>query len=103
LQTERIQPADGEVALRLAEQQPPELAVMDIGLPGMSGHELAAEFRRRDALRAVPLIALSGYGQARDRATALASGFDEHLVKPADADLLAATIDRLIRAAAAAR
>ncbi|MES2990744.1 MAG: ATP-binding protein [Pseudomonadota bacterium] len=91
-----VEAADGEQALRLATLDPPDLAVMDLGLPGLSGFEVATEFRRRDALRGVPLIALSGYGQARDREAALASGFDEHLAKPADATVLRATIERLI-------
>ncbi|KQW38009.1 ATP-binding protein [Rhizobacter sp. Root404] len=98
-----VEAADGEAAIRLAQRQPPELAVMDLGLPGMSGFELAAAFRRTPELRDVPLIALSGYGQARDRAAALASGFDEHLVKPADATVLANTIERLIRSATGRR
>ena len=97
---EVVEAADGEQAIRLAMLAPPELGVMDLGLPGLSGYEVAAAFRRSERLRDVPLIALSGYGQARDREAALAAGFDEHLVKPAEPQTLFDAIERLARRAA---
>jgi PAS domain S-box-containing protein len=75
---------DGPQALAVIGEFIPDVAVLDIGLPGMDGYELAAQLRR--ALPAVPvrLIALSGYGQASDRARSQAAGFDGHLVKPVE-------------------
>jgi CheY-like chemotaxis protein len=58
----------------------PEVAVLDIGLPGMDGYQLAA--RLRQVCPECRLIALTGYGQTKDREQALSAGFSEHLVKP---------------------
>jgi len=60
----------------------PDLCVLDIGLPEFDGYELAARLRAMPGLRSMPLVALSGYGQAQDREKALAAGFDRHVVKP---------------------
>ena len=62
----------------------PDVALLDIGLPGMSGYELARRIRALPGLERVRLIALTGYGQAEDKAQARSAGFDDHLVKPAD-------------------
>jgi CheY-like chemotaxis protein/two-component sensor histidine kinase len=71
----------------------PDVVLLDIGLPGMSGYDVASELRR--TLETPPtLIAITGYGQASDRQRAIAAGFDEHLVKPVDAALLQAFLDR---------
>ncbi|HWE27989.1 MAG TPA: response regulator [Polyangia bacterium] len=64
----------------------PEVAVLDIGLPGMDGYELAG--RVKSAAPACRLVALTGYGQASDVRRAKAAGFDVHLVKPADLENL---------------
>jgi len=61
----------------------PDVAVIDIGLPGMDGYELARRIRSGPAGRDVTLIALTGYGFPEDRARSHAAGFDRHLVKPA--------------------
>jgi signal transduction histidine kinase len=74
---------DATSALGLIDQCEPDLAVLDIGLPGMDGYELAREIRSRPHLRNVVLVALTGYGKPEDRARARAVGFDHHLVKPA--------------------
>ncbi|HEX5048825.1 MAG TPA: response regulator [Gammaproteobacteria bacterium] len=71
---------DGPQALASAEIFAPEIAVVDIGLPGMDGYELA----RRLAARVPLLIALTGYGQSEDRQRSKAAGFRHHFVKPAD-------------------
>lgn len=73
---------DGPSALVLAKEFQPELALVDIGLPGMNGYELAR--RLRAAHGDLCLVAMTGYGREEDRKTALAAGFDLHLVKPAD-------------------
>jgi CheY-like chemotaxis protein len=66
----------------------PHVAVLDIGLPEMDGYELAARIRASDAGRGCRLIAVTGYGLADDRARAQAAGFETHLVKPVDLDVL---------------
>ena len=73
----------GEEGLAAAVRQEPEVALVDIGLPDLDGHEVAR--RLRAALGPAPLlIALTGYGREEDRQRALQSGFDLHLVKPID-------------------
>jgi CheY-like chemotaxis protein len=60
----------------------PDLCVLDIGLPEFDGYELAARLRAMPGLHDLPLVALSGYGQAQDKEKARAAGFDRHFVKP---------------------
>jgi len=81
----------GPSALRLVRHFKPTVALLDIGLPGMDGYELAARLRS-DGLSSVRLIAVTGYGQVTDRERSAASGFDAHLVKPVDVHELARTI-----------
>ncbi|HEX7622074.1 MAG TPA: ATP-binding protein [Anaeromyxobacteraceae bacterium] len=74
---------DGPTGIEAARRHPPEVAFLDIGLPVMDGYELAR--RLRELLGStVKLVALTGYGQDRDRAFSRAAGFDEHLVKPVE-------------------
>jgi len=80
--------ADGEEALRLAAQDSPDVFVVDIGLPGMSGYELARILRENPQTRNRMLIALTGYGTTEDKKRAAEAGFDHHLTKPADVDEL---------------
>jgi PAS domain S-box-containing protein len=75
---------DGPQALAIACEFIPDVAVLDIGLPGMDGYELAAQLRRALPATGLRLIALSGYGQPSDRARSEAAGFDGHLVKPVE-------------------
>jgi PAS domain S-box-containing protein len=84
---------DGPSALHVVRDFAPDLAVLDIGLPGMDGHELAAELRGRIG-GTVPLIALTGYGQDRDRAKSRAAGFSFHLVKPVNLQQLIDIVDK---------
>jgi CheY-like chemotaxis protein len=81
-----------EEALEFAESFEPQVALLDIGLPRMNGYELAQRFRSARNLKAVRLIALTGYGLAEDRERALAAGFDAHLVKPVDLSALESTL-----------
>ncbi|TWI66455.1 signal transduction histidine kinase [Pseudoduganella lurida] len=76
---------DPASALRLADTLTPDLAILDIGLPGMDGYELAAELRRRPHLQHTRLVALTAYGQQADRERAAAAGFSAHLAKPVSA------------------
>ena len=75
---------DGPQALRILETFRPDLIVLDIGLPGMSGYEVAGKIRESERLHGVTLTALTGWGQDEDRRRTKAAGFDYHLVKPAD-------------------
>ncbi len=78
---------NGEEAFAVLRQFTPELVLLDIGLPGMSGYELAARLRPILGTQ-VRLVALTGYGSPDDQTRAREAGFDEHLVKPASADAL---------------
>jgi CheY-like chemotaxis protein len=75
--------ANGEQALRIAAGWLPHLALLDIGLPGMDGYEVARRLRSMDGFHDCRIVAVTGYGQPSDRHLAEAAGFDEHLVKPA--------------------
>jgi CheY-like chemotaxis protein len=80
----------GKQALLLAEREQPDLILLDIAMPDMDGHEVARLLRAGDQSTNARIVALSGYGQARDREKSLAAGCDGHLVKPvAGADLAA--------------
>jgi signal transduction histidine kinase/ActR/RegA family two-component response regulator len=72
----------------------PDVALLDIGLPGMTGYELAAALRRDARLSGLTLIALTGYGRTPDRERALAADFDDHLVKPVKFDTLLQALAR---------
>ena len=87
---------DGPSALALAELFRPDLGLLDIGLPGMDGYDLARHLRRHPALAAMRLVAATGYGQKRDVELAQQAGFDEHLVKPIVFDILQAMLARAI-------
>ncbi|MGE5170696.1 MAG: response regulator [Rudaea sp.] len=73
---------EGRSALRMIDERRPDLAFLDIGLPGMDGYALAREIRSRPQLRDIVLIALTGYGKPEDRERAKEAGFDHHLIKP---------------------
>jgi len=75
---------DGPSGLALISEVMPVAAIVDIGLPGIDGLELARRIRNDSKHHDIYLIALTGYGQKGDRQTALEAGFDEHLVKPVD-------------------
>ena len=81
-----------DLALAQLDSFAPAAAVIDIGLPGMDGYQLAAEIRRRLAGKPMRLIAFTGYGGADDIARATRAGFDAHLVKPVDIDRLLAVL-----------
>ncbi|MEM7453780.1 MAG: ATP-binding protein [Planctomycetota bacterium] len=74
--------SDGESALAAVERICPEVALIDIGLPGKNGYELAKGIRMIDQCNGMLLIALTGYGQEDDRNAAFQAGFDKHLTKP---------------------
>jgi two-component system CheB/CheR fusion protein len=80
--------SDGRHALELAESFKPEFALVDIGLPGMDGYEVARRLREDASYRTPYLVALTGYGGDKDRADAREAGFDEHWIKPGNLELL---------------
>jgi CheY-like chemotaxis protein len=82
---------DGMGGVTRALEARPDLALVDIGLPGLDGYRVAQELRRRVG-EAIRLVAITGYGGAEDRHRALQAGFDHHLVKPVKPDEL----DRLL-------
>jgi CheY-like chemotaxis protein len=75
---------DGLEAVELAKEQQPELVLLDLGLPGLNGYEVAREIRRLPWGKGTVLIALTGWGQEEDRRRSAEAGFDHHLVKPVD-------------------
>jgi CheY-like chemotaxis protein/two-component sensor histidine kinase len=77
---------DAPSAIAIAKHHPPELALVDLGLPVLDGYELLARLRGLPGLEALPAVAVTGYGQASDRARTAAAGFDRHLVKPVGLD-----------------
>jgi CheY-like chemotaxis protein len=85
--------ADGASALELVEQFTPDIAVLDIGLPGMDGYELAQRLRSDPRFARMKMVALTGYGTEQDRKRALESGFDAHCIKPVALESLLAIID----------
>jgi signal transduction histidine kinase/CheY-like chemotaxis protein len=87
-----IEAGDGLKGVEAAAAQRPDIAVVDIGLPGIDGYEVARRLRADESTRGMGLIALTGYGQDDDRRRALAAGFDEHLVKPVEPEALGAAI-----------
>jgi CheY-like chemotaxis protein len=89
---------DGHEALRRARSFRPQAALLDIGMPGMDGYDLAGRLRADPLLADMLLVAITGWGQEEDRRRALAAGFDVHLTKPADPDtILALVAERVVR------
>jgi signal transduction histidine kinase len=85
----------GEAAIETAESFRPDLVLLDIGMPGMSGHDVARTIRAKPWGREVILIALTGWGTDEDRQHSRAAGFDHHLVKPLEPSDLDAAFARL--------
>ena len=83
---------EGPTALELARNFLPEVVVLDLGLPGMDGFEVALHLRAIAELNGLLLIAASGYDRESDRQRTRESGFDHHLAKPVDIDQLLSLI-----------
>jgi PAS domain S-box-containing protein len=82
--------------IEFIEQHAPDVVLLDIGMPGLDGYEACKRIRAQYGSR-LCLIAVSGWGQDADKKQAMNAGFDAHLTKPADPDILARTIARLVR------
>ena len=89
---EVIEAHDGEQALVVAASNPPDVIVMDLGLPGKDGYQVATELKQIAHLKHIPLIALTGYGHQRSSTQASSALFNAYLVKPVDPELLGQTI-----------
>jgi CheY-like chemotaxis protein len=83
---------DGPTGLELVLRKRPQVALIDIGLPGMNGYDVARAIRARTENAAIRLIAVTGYGQPSDRDLALEAGFDTHLLKPIKPEILASML-----------
>lgn len=84
---------NGQQAMTEAEAFRPDVVLMDIGLPVMDGYEAARRLRQQPWGRGIKLVAITGWGQARDVALALEAGFDHHVVKPVDRKLLESLLE----------
>jgi CheY-like chemotaxis protein len=84
---------NGPDALQRAKAFRPQIVLLDIGMPGMSGYEVAKQLRADHELEGVVITALTGYGQSEDRRRSREAGFNHHLTKPPDPELLAALVD----------
>jgi CheY-like chemotaxis protein len=86
---------DARRALARAKAEVPQVCLLDIGLPEMNGNELAQQLRACAGTAKSVLIAVTGYGQEKDREQSLAAGFDHHLVKPVDTRALTSILDAI--------
>jgi PAS domain S-box-containing protein len=89
----------GEAAVRAVEQQGPDAVLLDIGLPGIDGYEACRRIRSSGRASQPVVIALTGWGQAKDRELAAAAGFDAHLTKPAEPDQVIALLKQRLATA----
>jgi CheY-like chemotaxis protein len=80
--------SDGRTALTVARNYHPDVVLLDIGLPGMDGYEVARRLREDEECRDTLIVAISGYGQPDDLRQGREAGFDYHFVKPLDHELL---------------
>jgi len=90
-------PGDARAALPDLIREPPDLVILDVNMPEMSGWELCAILRRQPATRAVPILFLTGRQEVRDRITAMQLGGSDYLSKPFDAEELRRKVRSLIR------
>ena len=87
---------DGQSGIAAALAIRPDIALVDIDLPDISGYEVAANLRKSADMAALKLVAVTGYGQAMDREKAFAAGFDRHLTKPVPLESLLGAIHHLL-------
>jgi CheY-like chemotaxis protein len=86
---------NGNEALDLGREFGPEVVLLDVGLPGMDGYEVARRMRSMPETASAYLVAVTGYGRAEDRREAMDAGFDKHLTKPVDPAILREMLDRI--------
>ncbi|MBC7226060.1 MAG: response regulator [Thermoflexales bacterium] len=100
---EVILSAEGEDGLAKARANPPDLAIIDVMMPGMNGYEVCRQLRKNPATAQIPIIILTARGQPVDRETALAAGADEYIAKPVTMAELLERVNRLLTARVAPR
>jgi CheY-like chemotaxis protein len=83
---------DGHEAIAAFDSVRPDVALLDIGMPGRDGYEIARHIRRSPQGRSVMLIAVTGWGQDSDKTQALQSGFNHHFTKPVEPEVLTALL-----------
>jgi CheY-like chemotaxis protein len=86
---------DGVAALQLAATFAPDIALLDLGMPRLNGYETARRIREQPWGRHMALVALTGWGQPRDRDSTRQAGFDAHLIKPIGSEELLETLNRV--------
>lgn len=91
---EAVHCLDGPDALAKAKEMKPDVVILDVGLPGMDGYEVAAKLHADEATKSARLVTLSGYGEASDLERSKAAGCEAHLVKPIDAAIVEGLLGR---------
>ena len=94
-----VEAANGAEALASVALQRPDAIVLDIGLPDMTGYEVARQMRMLPNCRDLPIVALTGYGQSHDKVATAQVGFSAHLVKPVDPEELTRTVEAVLASA----
>jgi DNA-binding response OmpR family regulator len=89
-------PEDGQAALPELLREPPDLVILDVNMPGMSGWELCAILRRQSATRTIPILFLTGRHEVKDRITAMQFGGSDYLTKPFGGDDLRRKVRALL-------
>src|SRR5262249_37622280 len=87
--------ADGAEALRVVEERPPDVILLDLGLPGLDGWEVARRLRERAGPKRALVVAVSGFGKEEDKSRSAQCGIALHLTKPVDPDSLARLLARM--------
>jgi CheY-like chemotaxis protein len=100
---EVLEAGDGSQGVALALERRPEVVLVDLGLPGVDGYEVARAIRGHPIGQTMTVVAVTGYGQAEDRRRTKEAGFDAHLVKPVSQDALAHLIASVPPASSPAR
>ena len=91
---ELLEAVDGNQGLEMAAQEKPDLILLDVGLPGMDGWEVARRIRADQALKAIPIIAVTAHAMAGDQEKALEAGCNDYISKPIDEDELWAKVEK---------
>jgi two-component system, chemotaxis family, CheB/CheR fusion protein len=86
---------DGQEAIAVATREQPRVVLLDIGMPGMNGYDVARALREQPETRDVVLVAMTGWGQEEDMKRTKEAGFNHHLVKPVEPSVLSNLLDRI--------